>query len=190
LHQEENWPITIVRPSHTYDTVIPIAIGGFKEWTTAQRILEGKPILIHGNGESLWAVTHSRDFAKGFVPLLGMPKAIGQAFHITSDEILTWNNIYEYLGRALGREIIPVYIPTNKICKAAPIFQGSLDTDKSSSVIFDNTKIKTYVPDFLASTPFHQGIRETIEWFLHNPGKQIIDQEKDKIIDQLIEQFR
>lgn len=189
LYLEEGWPMTIVRPSHTYDTVIPIAIGGFKEWTTAQRILDGKPIIIHGNGEALWVVTHSKDFAKGFVPLLGMPKAIGQAFHITSDEKLTWNNIYNYLGRALGREINPVYIPTNVICAAAPIFRGSLDTDKSSSVIFDNAKIKSYVPDFQATIPFHEGIKKTVDWFFKHKDKQVINEEKNLIIDDLIVRY-
>lgn len=148
LYENEGFPITIVRPSHTYDTVIPIAIGGFVEFTTAQRILDGRPIIIHGNGKSLWAVTHSDDFAKGFVPLLGMKKAIGHAFHITSDELLTWNTIYETLGDALGKKINPIFIPTDFICKAEPSFYGSLATDKSECVIFDNSKIKHYHHQF------------------------------------------
>lgn len=190
LYEKEGFPITIVRPSHTYDTVIPIAIGGFKEWTTAQRILDGKPIIIHGNGKSLWAVTHSEDFAKGFVPLLGMKKAVGHAFHITSDELLTWNTIYETLGDALGKKINPIYIPTDFICKEEPSFYGSLATDKSECVIFDNSKIKHFVPEFLATIPFAKGIKRTVSWFLEDKNRQLINAEKDAAIERIIEKYR
>jgi nucleoside-diphosphate-sugar epimerase len=189
LYAKEGFPVTIVRPSHTYDTVIPIALGGFKEFTTAQRILNGKPIIIHGNGKLLWAVTHSEDFAKGLVPLLGMRKSIGHAFHITSDEILTWNSIYLALANALERPLQPVYISTETICKHAPLFRGSLDTDKSECVIFDNSKIKSYVPDFKATILFEKGIKRTIEWFMADPSRRVIDPEKDAIFDKLIKRF-
>ena len=190
LYAEKQFPITIVRPSHTYDTVIPIALGGFKEFTTAQRILDDKPIIIHGNGKSLWAVTHSEDFAKGFIPLLGMSKAIGHAFHITSDELLTWNSIYQSVGWALGKNIHPVYIPTDLIVKWEPSFYGSLATDKSECVIFDNSKIKTFVPGYQATIPFEKGIQQTIDWFLADDKRQLIDKEKDQKFDQIIEKYQ
>ncbi len=189
LYRQEGFPITIVRPSHTYDTVIPIAIGGFKEWTTAQRILDEKPIIIHGNGNSLWAVTHSIDFAKGFVPLLGMQKAIGHAFHITSDELLTWNTIYQSLADALERPLHPVYIPTDYIVKKDPSFYGSLATDKSECVIFDNSKIKSFVPEYQATIPFARGIKRTVDWFMQGPSRRVVNREKDASINRILQMY-
>ena len=189
LYKNEGFPVTIVRPSHTYDTVIPIALGGFTEFTTAQRILDGRPIIIHGNGNSLWAVTHSDDFAKGFVPLLGMKKSIGHAFHITSDELLTWNSIYQSLAEALGKPLNPIYIPTDFICKIEPSFYGSLATDKSECVIFDNSKIKSFVPEFLATIPFSKGIRRTINWFNEDESRKIVNRDKDQRIDKVLRAY-
>ncbi len=188
-YREEGFPITVVRPSLTYDTVIPIAIGGFKEYTTADRILKGKEIIVHGDGTSLWTVTHSDDFAKGLVGLLGLSQAIGHAFHITSDEILSWNMIYEILATGLGREAKVVHIASDFICKIEPSFTGTLLADKGESVIFDNTKIKTFVPGFKATIPFAEGIKRTLKWLDENPDRKIIDQEENAKIDNVLRAY-
>tara|TARA_R110000868_G_scaffold22358_6_gene91760 strand:- start:984 stop:1973 length:990 start_codon:yes stop_codon:yes gene_type:complete len=189
-YREENFPITIVRPSLTYDTVIPIAIGGFKEYTTADRILKGKEIIIHGDGTSLWTVTHADDFAKGFVGLLGLDQAIGHAFHITSDEILSWNMIYKILANSLGREANVVHITSDFICKIEPSYTGTLLADKSESVLFDNTKIKTFVPDFKATIPFSIGIKRTLKWLDKNPEQKFINPESNRKIDSVLSSYK
>tara|TARA_R110002033_G_scaffold56090_3_gene104946 strand:+ start:288 stop:1277 length:990 start_codon:yes stop_codon:yes gene_type:complete len=185
-YREENFPITIVRPSHTYDTVIPIAIGGFKEYTTADRIIKGKEIIIHGDGTSLWTVTHADDFALGFVGLLGLDKAIGHAFHITSDEVLSWNMIYKILANSLGYELNAVHIASDFICEVEPSYTGSLLADKAESVLFDNTKIKTFVPEFKATIPFSVGIKRTLKWLDDHPEKKIINPESNRKIDHIL----
>lgn len=157
-YRQEGFPITIVRPSHTYDTVIPVAIGGWTEYTIIDRMKKGKKIIVHGDGTSLWTLTHAEDFAKAFTGLLGHQQAIGHAFHITSDEILTWNQIYQAVAQAAGCEANIVHIPSDFICKCEDSLTGDLIGDKTHSVIFDNTKIKTFVPDFKAVIPFKQGI--------------------------------
>lgn len=188
-YRDEDFPVTIVRPSHTYDTVIPIAIGGFKEYTTANRILRGEKIIIHGDGTSLWTVTHSDDFAKGFVGLLGLTQAIGHAFHITSDEILTWNMIYKILASSLGCELDAVHIASDFICKTEPSFTGTLLADKSESVIFDNTKIKTFVPEFKAIIPFAEGVKRTLKWFDEKPERKFINKETNTKIDAVLNAY-
>ncbi len=188
-YREEDFPTTIVRPSLTYDTVIPIAIGGFNKYNTAQRIRDGKEIIIHGDGTSLWTVTHSEDFAKGFVGLLGLTQAIGHAFHITSDEILSWNMIYKILADSLGREAKVVHIASDFICKVAPSFTGTLLADKAESVLFDNKKIKTFVPEFKATIPFSRGIKRTLQWLDENPENKIIDQETEDLIERVLEAY-
>ena len=189
-YREEEFPITIVRPSLTYDTVIPIAIGGFNEYTTADRIIKGKEIIIHGDGTSLWTVTHSEDFAKGFVGLLGLSQAIGHAFHITSDEILSWNMIYEILAENLGSEAKVVHITSDFICKIPPSYTGTLLADKAESVIFDNTKIKTFVPGFKATIPFAVGIKRTLQWLDENPDRKIISQEENIKIENVLRAYK
>ncbi len=189
-YREKDFPVTIVRPSLTYDTVIPIAIGGFKEYTTADRILKGKKIIVHGDGTSLWTVTHADDFATGFVGLLGLTQAIGHAFHITSDEILSWNMIYKILGESLGREVHMVHIASDFICGIDPSFTGTLLADKGESVIFDNTKIKTFVPGFKAVIPFSEGIKRTLHWLDENPDMKIINPETNSKIDAILEAYR
>jgi nucleoside-diphosphate-sugar epimerase len=189
-YREEEFPITIVRPSLTYDTVIPIAIGGFKEYTTADRIIRGKEIIIHGDGTSLWTVTHSDDFAKGFVGLLGLSQAIGHAFHITSDEILSWNMIYKILADSLGYEAKVVHIASDFICKIEPSYTGTLLADKAESVIFDNTKIKTFVPGFKATIPFAVGIKRTLQWLDENPDRKIISQEENVKIENVLRAYK
>ncbi len=188
-YREEGFPVTIVRPSLTYDTVIPIAIGGFKEYTTPQRMLDGQEIIIHGDGTSLWTVTHADDFAKGFVGLLGLTTAIGHAFHITSDEILTWNMIYKILADAMGVEAKVVHIASDFICKIEPSFTGTLLADKAESVIFDNTKIKMFVPSFKATIPFSEGIRRTLNWLDEKPERKIISTEKNQQIINVLKAY-
>ncbi len=189
-YREEGFPITIVRPSLTYDTVIPIAIGGFNEYTTADRILKGKEIIIHGDGTSLWTVTHSDDFAKGFVGLLGLTQAIGHAFHITSDEILSWNMIYKILADSLGIEARVVHIASDFICSVEPSYTGTLLADKAESVIFDNTKIKTFVPEFRATIPFATGIKRTLQWLDENPERKFINPESNEKIDRVLKKYK
>ncbi len=188
-YREEGFPITVVRPSLTYDTVIPIAIGGFNEYTTADRILKGKEIIVHGDGTSLWTVTHSDDFAKGFVGLLGLTQAIGHAFHITSDEILSWNMIYRILAARLGREAKVVHIASDFICKIEPSFTGTLLADKAESVIFDNTKIKTFVPTYKATIPFSEGIKKTLKWFDDNLDRKFINSETNTRIENVLRAY-
>ena len=189
-YREEGFPITIVRPSLTYDTVIPIAIGGFKEYTTADRILKGKEIIVHGDGTSLWTVTHADDFAIGFMGLLGLTQAIGHAFHITSDEILSWNTIYKILAESLGREAKIVHIASDFICKIEPSFTGTLLADKAESVIFDNSKIKTFVPEFKAIIPFATGIKRTLNWLDENPDRKVINVDKNDKIENVLNAYR
>lgn len=189
-YREEDFPITIVRPSLTYDTVIPIAIGGFKEFTTANRILDGKEIIVHGDGTSLWTVTHADDFAKGFVGLLGLTPAIGHAFHITSDEVLSWNTIYKILADSLGREAKVVHIASDFICAVEPSFTGTLLSDKGESVLFDNTKIKTFVPEFRATIPFVEGIKRTLSWLDDNPERKFINPATDQKIEHILNRYR
>lgn len=164
-YREQGFPVTIVRPSHTYDRFIPMGIGNWYKFTLVERIRKGLPIIVHGDGTSLWVVTHAQDFAIGFLGLLGHPTAIGQPFHITSDERLTWNDIYRAVGVAVGVEPNIVHISSDFIVKVAPHYLGTLIGDKSWSVIFDNSKIKSYVPEYQAVIPFHQGIRRTIAQF-------------------------
>lgn len=188
-YHEVNFPVTIVRPSLTYDTVIPIAIGGFKEYTTAHRILKGEKIIIHGDGTSVWTVTHAKDFSKGFVGLLGLKNAIGQAFHITSDEILSWNTIYDILANSLGCKANVVHIASDFICKIEPSFTGTLLGDKAESVIFDNSKIKTYVPEFKSTIPFIEGIKNTLKWLDENPEMKLINWETNTKIDTILKAY-
>lgn len=185
-YREFQFPITIVRPSLTYEYVIPVPIGGWQHYNVVDRIQKKKPIIVHGDGTSLWTITHSRDFARGFVGLLGHQQAIGHAFHITTDEILTWDQIYEAVGMAVGEKPNIVHIASDLIAKFEPSRLGSLVGDKSVSVIFDNTKIKTFVPDFRATIPFKQGIRETINWFKADPKRQRIDPETEDWVDRLL----
>lgn len=184
--RKEGFPMTIVRPSLTYDTVIPISVGGFREYTTAQRILDGKPVLIPGDGTSLWTVTHADDFAKGFMGLVGNYHAVGHAFHITSDEIMNWNTIYRTLAEALGRDLHAVHVASETICRLEPDYTGTLLGDKCESTIFDNSKIKSFVPGFQATIPFHLGIRRTLQWFDAHPEKKIVDAKSDVAIERII----
>ena len=189
LYRDENFPITIVRPSLTYDNVIPAAIGGWTEYTIIDRMKKGQEIIVHGDGSSLWTITHAEDFAKGFVGLLGHQQAIGHSFHITSDEILTWDQIYEAIGAAANVKPNIIHISSDFICKQEPSLLGSLIGDKSYSVIFDNTKIKTFVPGFTAVIPFSEGIKRTLAWFEADPKRKIIKKETNEMMDKIINAY-
>lgn len=185
-YREQGFPMTIVRPSLTYDTVIPLAIGGFHEYTVVDRMKKGKKVIVHGDGTSLWTVTHSDDFAKGFLGLIGNVKSIGHSFHITTDEILTWNQMYEMVGAAIGVKPHLVHIPSEFIGKFMPGTYGSLLGDKAVSAIFDNSKIKKYVPEFHATITFQEGIKQTIDWFESHPERQCIHKGTDELMDNVI----
>lgn len=189
LYRKENFPITIVRPSYTYDTVIPIAIGGFNEYTVVERMKKGKKIIVHGDGTALWTNTHAEDFAKGFVGLIGHQQAIGDSFHITSDEILTWNQIYEAVANAVGVETNIVHVPSEFIVSMNKDWEGDLLGDKTYSVIFDNSKIKRFVPGFTCTIPFGEGIKKTLSWFEADPSRQIVNKAHDEIMDKIISSY-
>jgi nucleoside-diphosphate-sugar epimerase len=188
-YRDDGFPMTIVRPSHTYDTVIPVAIGGWTEYTIIDRMRKGKSIIVHGDGTSLWTLTHAEDFARGFVGLLGHQQSIGQAFHITSDEILTWNQIYQAVAEAAGVEPKIVHIASEYLARCNASLRGELIGDKAASVIFDNSKIKRYVPDFKATIPFREGIRRTLAWFAADPARQVIKKETDAMMESILQRY-
>lgn len=183
--REQGFPATIVRPSHTYDKTLlpfdPYQAG----YTVLRRMLDGKPVVVHGDGTSLWVLTHHRDFAQGLVGLLGHPKALGEAFHITSDEVLTWNQIFETVGRAAGVEPKLVHVPSEVIARHHPDWGAGLLGDKAHSVIFDNTKVKRLVPDYCAKIPFSQGVRECVRFYLDNPHFEPVRPDVNQLIEVL-----
>jgi nucleoside-diphosphate-sugar epimerase len=186
-YREDGFPVTIVRPSHTYDhTQVPCEGG----WTVIERMRQGKEIVVHGDGTSLWTLTHSTDFAKGFVGLLGHPQAIGESIHITSDEHLTWNQIHEILGSAAGAEPRIVHVASDAIFEADERWGRSLLGDKAHSVMFDNSKLRALVPGFEATTPFFRGAREIVGWHDADPARRRIDPRIDVLMDRLAERFR
>ena len=184
-YRKTGFPVTIIRPSLTYGlSMIPASVNSWqKPWSLIDRIRKGKKIIIPGDGTSLWVITHNTDFAKGIIGLFGNRRALGQAFHITSDEVLTWNQIYEEIGRAAGAKINPVHISSDFLAEVIPDARGSLIGDKVQSVVFDNSKIKRYAPGFTATVPFAEGIRRTVAWFEAHPELCIIDQAWDHLMD-------
>ena len=186
-YRDEDFPVTIVRPSHTYDeTKIPFTGG----WTVVARMRAGKPVVIAGDGTSLWTITHSRDFAVGFTGLLDRAEAIGEAFHITGDEAPTWNRIAHELGAAAGvPEPRIVHVPTDAIVAADPEWGAGLIGDKSNTMVFDNTKIRALAPGFGTRTTFRQGAREVIAWYEAHPEAQVVDERLDALMDELAERF-
>ena len=188
-YREENFPITIVRPSHTFDTVIPLIMGAWTEYTIIDRMKKGEKVIVHGDGTSLWTITHAIDFAKGFVGLIGNQQAIGHPFHITSDEILTWDQIYKTVAEAAGVEANIIHIPSDFIINVERSLTGSLLGDKCYSVIFDNTKIKTFVPGYKAVIPFSEGIKKTLAWFEADPKRMIIKKDSNEKIDRIIKAY-
>jgi len=188
-YRETGFPMTIVRPSLTYDPNFPIAIGGWGCYTLADRLLKGKPMIVHGDGTALWVVTHADDFARGFLGLLGNERTLGHAFHITSDQVLTWNQIYQTIAEELGVDANVVHIPSDFIAQVAPELSGSLFGDKMWSVVFDNTKLKTFVPSFQATIPFREGIRRTLAWFAADERRQCIDEAVNAQMERIIKAY-
>lgn len=182
-YRDLDFPATVVRPSHTYDeTHIPLEGG----WIHIDRMRRGKPVVVHGDGTSLWTMTHSRDFARGLVGILGNPRAIGETYQITSDETLTWDAIAHQLGAAAGVEPQIVHVTSEAIARRIPAQSAPLLGDKAHSVVFDNTKIKELVPGFKATTPFWRGAQEIIQWFDAAPERRWIDRELDAAYDDLV----
>ena len=187
-YREEGFPITIVRPSLTYgDTQIVLAVNSWrKSYTAIDRMRRGKRVIVPGDGSSLWVITHNSDFAKGLVGLLGYAQAIGHAFHITSDEVMTWDQFYRITAQAAGVEAQIVHITSDLLGAAMPDEVGSLTGDKASSVVFDNSKIKRFVAGFCAKVPFAEGIQRTIDWFDADPTRKQIDEVANASWDKLI----
>jgi len=186
-YREDGFPATIVRPSHTYDqTSVPFDGG----WTAVARMRQGKPVVVHGDGTSLWTLTHQVDFARGFVPLLGHPRTLGEAFHITSDDVLTWNQIARSLAAAAGVEARLVHVPSDAIAAADPEWGAGLLGDKAHSMIFDNSKLRSVVPDYRATIPFEQGAREIVAWHDADVSRQQVDARLDAVMDVLVERYQ
>ena len=182
-YREHDFPATIVRPSHTYDERSLPVHGGY---TVIERMRQGKPVIVHGDGTSLWVLTHHDDFAKGFNGLLGNPQAVGDVFHITSDEVLSWNQIHAILAESAGVEAKLVHVPSARIAQHDPHWGASLLGDKAHSMIFDNTKIKRLVPDFSATIPYAIGARQTLAWFEADAARRTIDPAFDALCDRIV----
>ncbi len=187
-YQKAGFPVTIVRPSHTYGvTALPSIYNSRKSaWSIAERMKRGKKIIIPGDGTSLWVLTHNTDFAKAFVGLMGRKEAIGEAFHITSDEVLTWNQITLALGEALGVTPELVHMSTDFLTACLPHRYSEWVGDKINSVCFDNSKVKALVPEFICTTPFNEGIKQSVQWYLQHPELLWLDEEWDRECDRLI----
>lgn len=189
MHRENGFPVTIIRPSHTYDERnVPVgAHGDNGSWQVLKRMMEGKPVIVHGDGTTLWTITHNTDFAKAFIGLMGNIHAIGEAYHITSDESVTWNQIYRIIADELGVELKPYYVPSDFLHKAGKYdFEGGLIGDKANTVVFDNSKVKRAVPDFVCTVRADQGLRKTVRHMLATPELQVEDPEFDAWCDKVI----
>jgi len=186
-YREEHFPCTVVRPSHTYDCTLVPPHGG---WTVIDRMRRGEPVVVHGDGSNVWTLTHHRDFAKGLVGLLGRDDAVGEAFHITSDEWLTWDRIHHILARAAGTTAKIVHVPSEIIHGYDREWGESLLGDKTHSMIFDNSKIKRFVPDFAATIPFSQGAEEIIAWYDADPSRKTVDEDLDRTMSRIVSGWR
>lgn len=184
--RDEKFPMTIVRPSHTYDPTLFPFDGGY---TLLDRMLKGKPVVVHGDGTSLWTLTHHEDFAVGLVGLLGNSAAIGDVFHITSDEWLSWNQIYQEIARAAGVEAKLVHVPSEVIARCDKGWGDGLLGDKAHSMIFDNSKIRSVVPDFNPKIPFSEGARQIVAWYLADEERQVVDAAFDALNDRIIAEY-
>ena len=191
-YREKGFPVTIIRPSHTYcERSVPVAIHGRNgSWQTILRMRAGKPVILPGDGTTLWTCTHSRDFAVGFAGLMGNVHALGETYHITSDESLTWNQIYEAIGRALGVKVKTVHIASETLARLGADWEGALLGDKSNTVIFDNSKLKRAVPQFMCTTRYDQGVRECIAYIDSHPECQKTDPAFDAWCDRVIEAYQ
>ena len=181
--REEGFPMTIVRPSHTYDRTLLPCHGGY---TVIDRMRRGMKVIVHGDGTSLWTLTHHQDFALGLVGLLGNARALGHAFHITSDEWLTWDHIHHVLARAAGVEARIVHLPSDMIARLDPEWGAGLLGDKAHSMVFDNAKIKALVPEFRAATPFSRGAEEILAYHDADAGRRVVDPVMDQTMDRLV----
>lgn len=182
-YRDRGFPGTIVRPSHTYDgTSVPL-LGG---WTAVDRMRRGAPVVVHGDGTSLWTLTHTTDFAKAFIGLLGNPLAIGDSFHITSDAFVTWNQVAEMLASAAGTTADIVHVTSDAIAAEHPELGAGLLGDKAHSAVFDNSKVKALVPDFVATIPFATGARDIVDWHDAQPAHAVADPELDALLDRLV----
>ncbi len=186
-YRDDGFPMTVVRPSHTYDqTSVPLRGG----WTAVDRMRRGKEVVVHGDGTSLWTLTHHLDFARGFVPLLGNPRTIGEAFHITSDDALSWNAIAQTLAAAAGAEARIVHVTSDAIAAADPGWGAGLLGDKAHTMIFDNAKLRRVAPGYVATIPFEQGAREIVGWHDADPSRQQVDADLDALMDKLVDAHR
>ena len=188
-YHDDGFPVTIVRPSHTYDERrIPLGVHGANgSWQIARRMLDGKPVIIHGDGTSLWTMTFNTDFAQGFIGLMAHSDAIGEAFQIMSDEVLTWNQIYQSVADALGVELHAVHITSQALAATGRYdYTGSLLGDKANSVIFNTAKLRSLVPSFKPCVPFREGIRRTVNNVLAHPELQVLDPDFDHFCDTVI----
>ena len=183
-YREDGFPMTIVRPSHTYDETLLPMDGGY---TVVNRMRQGKPVIVHGDGTSLWVLTHHRDFALAFVGLLGNPRALGDVFHITSDEWLSWNQIFETVARAAGTTAQLLHVPSELIAAFDPGWGAGLLGDKAHSMIFDNSKIKRTVPEYMATIPFARGAEEIMAWYDADPARQVVNEDLDRLMDRIVE---
>jgi nucleoside-diphosphate-sugar epimerase len=190
-YRDEGFPVTIVRPSLTYgETSIPLVLNSWqKPYTAVDRMLRGKKMLVPGDGTSLWVVTHNTDFAKGLVGLLGQQQAVGEAFHITSNEVLSWNQLFRIVGAAVGVEPKLMHIASDSIAACIPEKRGTLLGDKSVSVVFDNSKIKRFVPEYSATTTFADGVRQTLAWFNAEPARKQVDDQLNATMDKLVRAY-
>ncbi len=188
---KNGFPVTIVRPSLTYGlSQIPMIMGSWSDpYTIVERIKQGKKVIVPGDGSSLWVLTWNGDFAKGFLGLFGRQDALGEAFHITSDEVLTWNQIYEELGRAIGKKPEIVHIPSDLIAAYSEHAIGSLIGDKSNSAVFDNSKIKQFVPEYSCEVPWAVGVRRALAWHEADLARQTVDAEHNQLLDTIIEAY-
>lgn len=188
-YRTRGFPGTVVRPSHTYDKTLLPFDPHQSGYTVLRRLQQGKPVVVHGDGTSLWVLTHHADFAKGFVGLMGLPSAVGEAFHITSDEVLTWNSIVETVAMAAGVQATLVHAPSSVIAKHHPGWGAGLLGDKAHSVVFDNQKVKRFVPGFAATIPFRKGAEEIVSFYAENPDFQPVNPEVDALMDELASRF-
>ena len=189
-HEETGFPFTIIRPSYTYgETWIPAVIAG-QDYTLVDRMLNGKSVIVPGDGESLWTMTHNTDFAQGFAGILGRPDAIGESFHITSDEVLTWNQIIEAIAAVAGLEAEIVHIPSDFVNAIDPEIGANLLGDKAHTSVFDNSKIKRFVPEFKAVVPFAEGVARSIAWFDADPSRKVVNEQRNEVMDRIIAAYR
>jgi len=186
-YRDTGFPVTVVRPSHTYDRASIPLHGG---WTLIDRMRRGLEVIVHGDGTSLWTLTHHVDFAKGFVGLLGNTRTLGEAYTITGDDVLTWDQIYTMLGTAAGAEPRLVHLASERINAVDPELGEGLLGDKAHSMVFDNTKISTIVPDYVATIPFEQGAREIVAWHDEDPARCAVDEKLNATVDRLLELAR